>query len=80
MSKTVIMNGAIITLAKTEIECPNCKKIYDEDFYYKQLYKSELGLIYKKCKDCKETIGISSNMMGDSVSWVKKDEIHTHPY
>lgn len=79
MSKSIIINGAIITLAKTEIDCPNCKKVYNEDFYYKQLQKSDKGFIYKKCKECKEIIGISSNMMGDSVSWLKKDEILSHP-
>lgn len=80
MSKSIIINGAIITLAKTEIDCPNCKKVYNEDFYYNQLQKSDKGFIYKYCKGCNEKIGISLNIMGDSVCWLKKDEILSHPY
>lgn len=76
MGKTIIINGAIITLAKTDIQCPECKTIYFEDFFYKQMMKSSSGLIYKKCKQCNEKIGITTNMMGDSVCWLKKNERH----
>jgi len=74
MSKSIQWLNGIITLTKTDCECPECKTIYDEDFYYNQLCKSKKGFIYKTCKKCKSKIGLSFNMMGDTVSWLKKDE------
>ena len=55
-------------------KCPNCKFKYKESFYFKKLDKSQVGLIYKVCMNCKHKIGITTNYMGGLEVWMKKDE------
>ena len=74
MSKSVFIKGGILTLADVDFKCPNCQHEYGEDFYYKQLYNSAKGLIYKVCKGCKKKMGITSDMKGDVVVWLKENE------
>lgn len=74
MSKTVYMAGAIITLAKTDFTCPKCECPHTEDDYWQKMDKSKTGLIYMKCKGCKTKLGITGDMKGDTVVWLKEDE------
>ena len=74
MSTTIRMNNAIITLADTEFKCPKCECPHSEDDYYNKLYKSKKFYIYQNCKGCKTKLGISNNMKGDVVVWLKEEE------
>jgi len=74
MSKCIPIKDGIICLCKTDFECPLCGYKYTEDDYYKRLYHSKHGFIYKTCKGCKTKLGISSNIIGDVVVWLKSEE------
>ena len=74
MSETIRMAGAIITLVKVDFDCPKCKTRHFEQDYYDKMHKSKNGLIYRSCKNCKDKLGITTNMMGDVVVWLKSEE------
>lgn len=63
-----------ICYIKTEFNCPECGILHTEDDYYDRLVKSKRFLIYKKCKGCFETLGITSDIKGDVVVWLKSEE------
>jgi hypothetical protein len=66
-----------ITLSKIDFNCPACNQEHGEKFYYNQLRKSKNCMVYKECKKCGEILGITHDMCGDVVVWLKKDE-RTH--
>jgi len=74
MSKSIKIPNGIITLSETDFKCPKCECIHSEEDYYSKLRNSDKHFIYKKCKGCKTTLGISSNIMGDVVVWLKEEE------
>ena len=74
MGYTVRIPNGIISMAYVDFKCPKCEKSYSEEDYYDQLSKSKSGLIYKTCKCCKEKLGITYDMMGDVVVWLKSEE------
>ena len=74
MSKTIFFGGALITLCDTDFECPACTCLHFEKDYYTRLYNSEKGLIYKSCKGCKAKLGITYDIKGDVVVWLKSEE------
>lgn len=76
MSYTVRMNHAIITMTEVDFNCPKCGCSYREDDWYKKYEKSSYGVIYFKCrnKDCKELLGVTTNIKGDVVVWLKSEE------
>lgn len=78
MSHSIILNNGIITLADTDFKCPKCECVHNENDYYTKLYKSDIWFIYQNCKGCKDKLGISINIRGDVVVWIKKHEILTH--
>lgn len=73
MSKTIRIPNGFLTLCETDFNCPKCGKLHTEEDYINRLNKSD-GLIYKRCKGCKTWLGITSNIMGDTVAWLKEDE------
>ena len=74
MPYSIPIRNGIITMNTTDIKCPKCGEQHTYDDYGKQLEKSEKGLIYKFCKGCKIKMGITTNMEGDAVVWLKNDE------
>ena len=74
MSQTIRIPNGLITLVETDFNCPKCTCIHEEEDYYDRLYRSKHGFIYKSCKGCKAKLGISSNIRGDVVVWLKEDE------
>jgi len=64
-----------LCLSETDFNCPVCGYKYTEDDYYKQLNKSEYGIIYKKCKGCKTKLGITTDIRGDIRVWLKSEEL-----
>lgn len=74
MSQTIYMAGAIITLADVDFKCPKCEKEHNEDDWYPQYSRSKNGVIYRKCKGCKTKLGITTDIKGDVVVWLKEDE------
>ena len=79
MGESIRISDGIVSFAKVDFDCPNCKANYGEDFYMKQLQKAKRTYIYKKCTTCGEKIGISTDMRGDTVVWLKKNEDFTEP-
>ena len=78
MPYVVKINNGYLTIAKTSFECPACKQLYHEADYEKRLEKSmqqsKKGFIYKRCKNCKQWIGIAINYKGDVQVWLKSTE------
>lgn len=74
MAKTIRIPDGFITLVDVDFRCPSCNQEHNEDDYYKKLSESSNGHIYKKCKGCKETIGITTDMKGDVKVWLKSQE------
>lgn len=74
MSHSERIGNAIVTFADTDFNCPKCSCPHKEKDYYTRLYNSKTGVIYKSCKECKTKLGISSNIKGDVVVWLKEDE------
>lgn len=66
--------GILLSMVYTGFKCPKCECKHTEDDYLQQLGRSENGFIYKKCKGCKETLGITQDIKGDVHVWLKKDE------
>lgn len=69
-----MIGNAIVSMVETDFNCPKCNHAYTEADYYKQLSMSENCLIYKTCKSCKTKLGITVNMVGDTVVWEKTKE------
>lgn len=63
-----------LSLVKTQFDCPECGKTYQEGDYVDRLQKSKEGLIYKQCTACGIKMGITTNMKGDVVVWDKEVE------
>lgn len=74
MSQTILIPSGIITIADVDFKCPKCECPHSEDDYYQRMIKSGYGLIYKKCKGCKTMLGITTDIKGDVVVWLKEDE------
>ena len=75
MAYSIKIPNGIISMVDVDFKCPKCKCLHCEEDYYDRLYKSEQGLIYKQCKGCKAKLGITTDMRGDVVIWLKEDEI-----
>lgn len=75
MGRSIPIPGGIISLVDVDFKCPACGKEHTEKDYFKRMQASKNGLIYMKCRGCKEKLGISSDMRGDVVVWLKKEEV-----
>ena len=74
MSYSVRIPNGILTMVDIDFKCPKCECPHTEDDYYNRMCKSKTGLIYKQCKACKTKLGITSDIKGDVVVWLKEDE------
>ena len=74
MAHSIKIPNGILTIADVDFKCPKCECPHCEEDYYTKLYKSEIGLIYQNCKGCKTKLGITTNMIGDVVVWLKEDQ------
>jgi len=63
-----------ISYVEAKFKCPKCECPHKEEDYYEKLSKSKTFVSYQKCKGCKTKLGISSDIMGDVVVWLKEDE------
>jgi transcription elongation factor Elf1 len=70
MSKSILMNGAIICIPDTDFKCPECGHQYHADDYEERLYKAKKTWITKKCKSCGIKMSITTDFKGDVVVWL----------
>lgn len=68
------IKDGILSMVDVDFNCPNCQHEYNEADWYPQLDKSKKGLIYKKCKGCSKRLGITTDIRGDVVVWLKENE------
>lgn len=71
MGYSVIIPNGIMSFSEVDFKCPVCECPHEESDYYDRLQKSKHGVISKKCKGCKTTLGITVDMRGDVRVWVK---------
>lgn len=74
MGQTIFLPGMILSLVDIAFKCPKCECPHSEDDYYDRICKSKHGLIYKQCKGCKSKLGITTDIRGDVVVWLKENE------
>jgi hypothetical protein len=74
MSYTLRIPGGYLSMVEVDFKCPKCECPHGESDYYKQLRNSPKSLIYKSCKGCKTKLGITLDMKGDVVVWLKENE------
>jgi len=65
--------GYHLDMCYTKFNCPSCNVEYDIETFMKRIGKSTAGFIYINCK-CKNRLGLTVNMMGDPVVWLKSEE------
>jgi transcription elongation factor Elf1 len=75
MGQSIRIPGGVISLVDVDFNCPACGKQHVEEDYFKRMQKSNHAMIYMKCKGCKEKLGITTDMRGDVVVWLKKEEM-----
>jgi hypothetical protein len=65
-----IKNG-FLDFAKTDFECPTCKKKYNDrdDKYLERCQRNKQGITKIKC-ECGKPFFMTYNYMGDAVSFV----------
>ena len=68
MSKTILMNGAIVTLAESKAECPHCDSHIPFEEMEEKYSKQDKHTIIMKCK-CKMYIGVTTDIRGDFVAF-----------
>jgi len=68
MSKTIIMAGAIVTLAESKAKCPHCERHIPFDEIETKYSKQDNPIMRMKCK-CKRFIGVTMDMRGDFVAF-----------
>jgi uncharacterized C2H2 Zn-finger protein len=76
MGQTVFIAGALVSLCNTDFKCPECGEVHSEKDWYPRFFKSKHGTISRQCKneDCKKRLGITTDMRGDVVVWLKSKE------
>lgn len=70
--KTVRIKDGFLTIADTDAFCPNCKNKIQ--YRKKDLTDYDDTYVYKICKGCRKKVGISTDYMGDIVTWLKTEE------
>jgi len=76
MSKIILIDNAILTLAESKADCPHCERHIPFEEIEAKYWKQNNHTIRMKCK-CKRFIGITSNMMGDFVAFDLKPSKQT---
>ena len=74
MSRTIRIPNGIVTLIEVDFKCPKCEHEHNQQDWYNKLYKSNKHYIYMNCKGCKTRLGVTTNIKGDVVAWLKDDE------
>lgn len=74
MGSVILMAGALIDLCDVDFKCPRCEKPHTEKDWYPKFEKSKHGMIHMRCKGCKVWLGVSTDMKGDVVVWLKSEE------
>ena len=74
MSTTIQIPNGFLTLSDVDFKCPKCECPHEESDWYPQYEKSKNFTIYRSCKGCKTKLGITTNIKGDVVVWLKEDE------
>lgn len=75
MGYSIRIPNGILSMSYTDFKCPSCNYLHGEEDYFDRMIKSKHGLIYKRCKGCKTTLGITTDMRGDVRVWLKSEEI-----
>jgi len=67
---TMIIGGAIVTLAEVRFNCPSCNKGYNDknDKYFDRMRKTKYGHITIKC-DCGDRFGLCQDIKCNLVSY-----------
>lgn len=71
------MANAIITLADVDFKCPKCECPHSEDDWWSKYEKAKDHFFYMKCKGCKTKIGVTTDIKGDVVVWLKEEETNS---
>jgi len=74
MAKTVYIPNGKMTFVDVDFNCPQCECPHTEEDYYEQLVDSDHSVLYMPCKGCKTELGITGNIQGDVVFWLKSEE------
>lgn len=74
MGQTIRIPNGFVHLVETDFNCPSCNELYQEKDYYHKINQSKTGLVFTKCKKCRESIGITINIKGDVVAWLGKTQ------
>jgi uncharacterized Zn finger protein len=74
MGYSIKIPNGILCMSKVDFECPSCGFPYYEEDYYTRLVRNKYPITYLTCKRCKNKIGISSDIKGDVVVWLKENE------
>ncbi len=67
--KSISVPGGILHMVESYAVCPACQAVVAIDEVDGKLCKSQNGFIRHKCQACKKFMGITSNYMGDIVSY-----------
>lgn len=69
-------NGGYLRMNDVNFKCPKCGHQHIESDYEKKLEKSDYDYIYINCKNkqCGVKIGVTTDMRGDVVYWLKSEE------
>lgn len=74
MSYCIPIHGGFISMCDIEFDCPACTYHHIGKDYEEKLNNSKNGLIYQKCKGCKNILGITTDYKNDVHAWLKKEE------
>ncbi len=67
--KTIILRNAILHVSESKAVCHFCERPISFDEIDEKLNKSKTGFFRHRCLGCKRFVGITSNIMGDIVSY-----------
>lgn len=67
--KSVSIPGGVVHISECNAVCHFCGAAIEIAKVEEKLYKSKNAVIRHKCRKCKKFIGITSNYMGDIVSY-----------
>ena len=68
MAKTEVIPNGLITFGESKATCPHCERDIPIEEIDEAWHKSSKPTIKLKCK-CKRLVGITSDIMGDFISF-----------
>lgn len=63
-----------LSKSKLDFNCPKCTFLHKEEDYFIRFLACK-KTFYMNCKGCKTRLGIDQDIQGNSVVWLKEDEI-----